>query len=306
MKPRRLLWGLALIVLCLADILISDGFSPAGGDILWKLRVPRMLAATLAGASLALAGAQMQALFRNPLADPHIMGVSGGAGLGASIAALAAAGSTVTLVSAAFAGALLAGLLVVWVSARIHSTGTLLIAGVMLGFVFSAVSSVLQYSASEESLKLFYSWMAGSFGTVGNIGLTIMGVALAVGIGIAVSAHKGLDLVLFGDEFAALSGLKLKRLRLLVMIGCALLAGAVTAFCGPIGFVGIIAPHIVRKIEGTSVHKVVLPLSPVCGACMSVSADIIAHLGQHPLPVGSTMALIGIPLVLILLWRKRI
>ena len=306
MKPRTLLWCLALIALCLLDLIVSDGFSPAGGVILWKLRFPRMLAAVLAGGSLALAGAQMQALFRNPLADPHIMGVSGGAGLGASIAALAVTGSTFTLVSAAFAGALLTGLLVVWISARIHSTGTLLLTGVMLGFVFSALSSILQYSATEESLKLFYSWMAGSFGSVGSAGLIVMGTAFLIGLGIAVSVGKGLDLVLFGDEFAALSGLRLRRLRFLVMTGCALLAGAVTAFCGPIGFVGIVAPHIVRRMEGTSVHRVVIPLSPLCGASLAVGADIIAHIGPQPLPVGSTMAIIGIPLILVLLWRRRI
>jgi len=306
MKPRTLIWALALLLLCALDLLVSDGISPASGTVLWKLRVPRMLTAVLAGGALALAGAQMQALFRNPLSDPHIMGVSGGAGLGASIAALAVTGSTVTLVSAAFAGAFLTGLLVVWISTRIHSTGTLLLAGVMLGFIFSALSSILQYSASEESLKLFYSWMAGSFGGVGTTGVLVMAVALSAGLVLAVPIGKGLDLVLFGDDFATLSGLPLKRLRLRVMIGCALLAGSVTAFCGPIGFVGIVAPHIVRHIEGTSVHRVVLPLSPVCGACLSLAADIVSHIGPHPLPVGSTMALIGIPLVMLLLWRKRL
>jgi len=306
MKARYLLWPAVLIALCALDLVISEGFSPVGGDVLWKLRVPRMLTAVLAGGSLALAGAQMQALFRNPLADPHIMGVSGGAGLGASIAALAITGSTVTLVSAAFAGAFLTGLLVVWISSRTHSTGTLLLTGVMLGFVFSALSSVLQYSASEEGLKLFYSWMAGSFGSVGSTGLAVMGTTFIVGLIIALSSSKGLDLVLFGDEFASLSGLKLKKMRFRTMLGCALLAGSVTAFCGPVGFVGIVAPHIVRRIEGTSVHGVVMPLSPICGACLSVGADIISRIGRHPLPVGSTMALIGIPLVLVLLWRKRI
>jgi iron complex transport system permease protein len=148
--------------------------------------------------------------------------------------------------------------------------------------------------------------MAGSFGSVGSTGLTIMGVTFLIGLVTALFSGKGLDLVLFGDEFASLSGLKLKRLRFWIMLGCALLAGSVTAFCGPVGFVGIVAPHIVRRIEGTSVHRVVLPVSPVCGACLSVGADIIAHIGRHPLPVGSTMALIGIPLVLVLLWRKRI
>ena len=158
---------LLLAVCCALDLLTGNGLNIPAGIILWKLRLPRMLTALVAGSALGLAGAQMQAIFRNPLADPHIMGVSGGAGLGAAIAALTvtslSVASGLTLVAAAFIGALLTGLLVVAVSARVSSTGTLLLVGVMLGFILSAISSVLQYSAGEESLKLFYSWMAGSF-----------------------------------------------------------------------------------------------------------------------------------------------
>ena len=301
-------WWLILAVLAFAalDLLAGDGFSVPSGVILWKLRVPRMLTAVLAGGSLALAGAQMQALFRNPLADPHIMGVSGGAGLGAAIAALAIGTSGVSMVSAAFIGAFLTGLLIVWVSSRIHSTGTLLLVGVMLGFIFSAVSSVLQYRAGEESLKLLYSWMAGSFQGVGPIGVAVIGGAFVIGLVCAVCSMKGLDLMLFGESYAGSAGVPLRRLRFVVMIGCALMTGAVTAYCGPLGFVGIAAPHIVRKIMGTSAHKTVLPLSPVAGACLALVADIIAHLGSSPLPVGSTLALVGIPLVIILLWKNRL
>ena len=301
-------WWLILAVLAFAalDLLAGDGFSVPSGVILWKLRVPRMLTAVLAGGSLALAGAQMQALFRNPLADPHIMGVSGGAGLGAAIAALAIGTSGVSMVSAAFIGAFLTGLLIVWVSSRIHSTGTLLLVGVMLGFIFSAISSVLQYRAGEESLKLLYSWMAGSFQGVGPIGVAIIGGAFVIGLACAVCSLKGLDLMLFGESYAGSAGVPLRRLRFVVMIGCALMTGAVTAYCGPLGFVGIAAPHIVRKIMGTSAHKTVLLLSPVAGACLALVADIIAHLGSSPLPVGSTLALVGIPLVIILLWKNRL
>ncbi|MBO4340589.1 MAG: iron ABC transporter permease [Bacteroidales bacterium] len=306
MKAHHIIWILVLVALCALDLVVSGGLLPVGGVLLWKIRIPRMMAAAIAGGSLSLAGTQMQALFRNPLSDPHIMGVSGGAGLGAAIAALAVTGSTATMVSAAFLGALLTGILVVWIASRIKSTGTLLLTGVMLGFIFSAISSILQYSATEESLKLYYSWMAGSFGSVGKTGLAVMGGALLAGLLLAVPSGKGLDLVLFGDDFATLSGLPLKRLRFRVMLGCALLAGSVTAFCGPIGFVGIVAPHIVRRLEKTSVHRVVTPLATLCGASLSVAADVIAHIGPYPLPVGSTMAIIGIPIVLTLLWRKKI
>ena len=310
-SDREHFWPFLLLATCVIllaglDLLVGDGFSVPSGVILWKLRVPRMLTAVLGGGSLALAGAQMQALFRNPLADPHIMGVSGGAGLGAALAAIAIGTSGVSMVSAAFIGAFLTGLLIVWVSSRIHSTGTLLLVGVMLGFIFSAVSSVLQYRAGEESLKLLYSWMAGSFQGVGPVGVAVIGGAFLIGFVCAAFSMKGLDLMLFGESYAGSAGVPLRRLRFVVMIGCALMTGAVTAYCGPLGFVGIAAPHIVRKITGTSAHKTVLPLSPVAGACLALVADIIAHLGSSPLPVGSTLALVGIPLVIILLWKNRL
>ena len=302
---KRLLYiSLCLILLCGLDLLTGGGFNIPSEVILWKLRLPRMLTAVVAGAALALSGAQMQAIFRNPLADPHLMGVSGGAGLGAAIAALAVTGLSawsggLTLVSAAFAGALLTGLLIVAVAARTESTTTLLLVGVMLGFVLSALSSILQYS-------LFYSWMAGSFSGVSYTGLAFMAALLLVGLALALSQMKALDLILFGDAYAAFSGASLKILRFRVMLGCALTTGAVTAFCGPLGFVGIAAPHIVRRLTGTSAHKTVLPGSMLAGACLALAGDILAHLGRTPLPVGSTLALIGIPLILALLWRNRL
>lgn len=313
----RTVWGrdpiwpiLVLAACCGLDLLTGNGLSVPAGVILWKLRLPRMLTALVAGAALGLSGAQMQAVFRNPLADPHIMGVSGGAGLGAAIAALAVTGASLagglTMVAAAFAGALLAGMLIVAVSARVQSTGTLLLAGVMLGFILSAVSSVLQYTAGEESLKLFYSWMAGSFSSVRYSGLAMMGAALLAGCGLAFSQAKSLDLVLFGDSFATFSGASLKRLRFVTMLGCALMTGAVTAFCGPIGFAGIAAPHLARKALGTSAHRCVLPGSMVMGAILALMGDILAHLGPLPLPVGSTLAIVGIPLIVWLLWRNRL
>ncbi len=299
-----------LLLLAGLDLLAGNGFSWPAEAVFWKLRLPRMLTAAVAGASLALAGAQMQGIFRNPLADPHIMGVSGGAGLGAAIAALSVTGTTawagLSMAAAAFVGALAVGLLIVAVSARVQSTGTLLLAGVLLGFVLSAISSILQYSAGEESLKLFYSWMAGSFSGVRFSGLLLMALALLLGLAMALADAKGLNLMLFGDDYATFSGARVRSLRLRVMASCALLTGTVTACCGPIGFVGIAAPHLVRRLLGTSVHQRVLPWSLAMGACLSLVADILSQLGPIPLPVGSTLALIGIPLIVILLWRTRL
>ena len=293
---------LALILLAGLDLLTGNGFGPVGGVILWNLRLPRMLTAVIAGASLALAGMQMQALFRNPLTDPHIMGVSGGAGLGAAIVALALGTSAawfsgMSMALAAFAGAFLTSLLIVVLSTRLRAT-TLLILGVMLGFVFSALSSILQYSAGEESLKLFYSWMAGSFSGTRTLELIIMAAALLAGLALAVWNRKGLDIILFGENYASFSGAPLRRIRTLSMLSASLMTGIVTAFCGPLGFVGIVAPHLSRKLTGSSAHGKVLPATLATGACLALVADILANLWPVPLPAGSTLALIGIPLII--------
>lgn len=303
---KRVLPLLVLLILAVIDLLAGHGLHWAGGVLLWKLRLPRMLTAAAAGAAMALSGAQMQALFRNSLADPHIMGVSGGAGLGAVIAALSVTGgSSIGLVGAAFAGALLTALAVVAMASRVQNTATLLLGGVMLGFVLSAASSILQYRAGEESLKLFYNWMAGSFSHVPYSALLLISIALAVGCLLALYHARSLDLLLFGDDFAAAAGLRLKPVRRQVMLGCVLMTGAVTAFCGPVGFVGIAAPHLVRYTQGTAVHRSVLPWSLVYGAALALAGDILAHIGPTPLPVGSTLALVGIPLILVFLWKER-
>ena len=297
----RYLPALGLLALLLLDLLVGGGtVSMATGAVLWKLRVPRVLTAVIAGGALAASGAQMQAVFRNPLADPHIMGVSGGAGLGAAIATMALGTSAAyftgfTVAVAAFLGAFVAAALVVAVSARFRSVTTLLVFGVMLGFIFSALSSVLQYTAGEESLKLFYSWMAGSFSGCRYFEVALMAGALVIGLILAFCNGKGLDIILFGE----------RRILFLSMLSACLMTGTVTAFCGPLGFVGIVAPHLARRITGSSVHRQVLPCALATGATLALAADILANLWPIPLPVGSTLALIGIPLILLILLRQR-
>ena len=278
------------LLLAALDLVVGGGgISLAGGAILRKLRVPRMVTALVAGGALAASGAQMQAVFRNPLADPHIMGVSGGAGLGAAVATMALGTSAAlftgfTVAVAAFIGAAVAALLVVAVSARFRSVTTLLVFGVMLGFIFSALSSVLQYTAGEESLKLFYSWMAGSFSGCRYAEIALMAGALAIGLILAFGNGQGLDIILFGEEYATLSGASTRRILVLSMLSCCLMTGTVTAFCGPLGFVGIVAPHIARRVTGSSAHRQVLPWS---------------------LATGATLALIGIPLIFIILLPRH-
>ena len=301
----------AVILLSVLDLLAGGvGLGVPDSVILIKLRLPRMLTAVLAGASLALAGLQMQSIFRNPLADPHIMGVSAGAGTGAAIAtilvgtSLPVALSGLTVVSAAFIGALLTSVLVVMVASRVQSATTLLIFGVMLGFVFSAITSILEYSANAESLKVFYSWSAGSF--IGNspTGIIIIAGAMLVGLALALLNNRGLDLALFGEDYTVMAGGSPSRIMNISMVGSCLMAGAVTAFCGPLGFVGIVSPHIARALSGSSVHCRTIPVSMLVGACLSLIADILSQVFPTPLPVGSTMAIIGIPIILSILLKK--
>lgn len=313
MKPslQTVLILAAVLLLMAADLCAGgSGFGLPDKVIFMKLRLPRMLTAILAGASLSLAGLQMQTIFRNPLADPHIMGVSAGAGTGAAIAtliigsSLPAALSGLTVVSAAFVGALLSSALVMLVSSRIHSATTLLIFGVMLGFVFSAITSILEYSANAESLKVFYSWSAGSFIGNGIMGLLIISAALLAGIVLALVANRGLDLLLFGEEYAAMAGTNPSHIRNISMVGSCLMAGAVTAFCGPLGFVGIVAPHIARTLTASSVHLRTIPATLLVGSGLSLVADILSQVFPVPLPVGSTMAVIGIPIIIYIMFVK--
>lgn len=311
LSRKTFLLIIAVILLSVVDLCAGgSGIGMPDGVIFLKLRLPRMVTAVLAGASLALAGLQMQGIFRNPLADPHIMGVSAGAGTGAAVAtilvgtSLPAALSGLTVVSAAFMGAILTSVLVMMVASRIQSATTLLIFGIMLGFVFSAITSILEYSANAESLKVFYSWSAGSFIGNGPVGIAIIAGALLVGSVLALLNNRGLDLALFGDDYTSMAGANPSRIRNVSMVGSCLMAGAVTAFCGPLGFVGIVSPHIARSLTGSSVHCRTIPVSMLVGAGLSLVADILSQVFTTPLPVGSTMAIIGIPIIVYILFKK--
>ena len=292
-----------LIVACVAD-LTWGGIADA--DIMRHLRLPRMATALLAGAAMALSGSQMQSIFRNPLADPHIMGISSGASLGAALATMYA-GATfggAPVAVAAAAGAAGAAAIILYASGRFRNASILLIFGVMLGFIITAIVSILQFSSDAESLKIFYSWSAGSFTNTTWTETAIIAATLAVGLTIALFNHKGLDLILFGDEFTELSGGTPSKIRLSALLSCSLMTGAVTAFCGPLGFVGIIGPHIAKALLGTSSHKFVLPASLLTGGLIGVWADLISRMTPSPMPVASTMALLGIPVILYIMLKR--
>ena len=292
-----------LIVTCVAD-LTWGGIADA--DVMRHLRLPRMATALLAGAAMALSGSQMQSIFRNPLADPHIMGISSGAALGAALTTMYAGASLggAPIALSASIGAAGAAAIILYASGRFRNASMLLIFGVMLGFIITAIVSILQFSSDAESLKIFYSWSAGSFTNTTWTETAIIAATLAAGLIIALFNHKGLDLILFGDEFTELSGGTPSKIRLSALLSCSLMTGAVTAFCGPLGFVGIIGPHIAKALLGTSSHKFVLPASLLTGGLIGVCADLISRMTPSPMPVASTMALLGIPVILYIMLKR--
>lgn len=307
---RTYLWIIGLITMVLlagADMLCGGLASPM---VMLHLRVPRVMTALLAGASLALAGGQMQSVLRNPLADPHIMGVSAGAALGAALATMSGFRLSpvlqgLTITAAAFSGAIAASGIILAASRRFKTAATLLVFGVMLGFIANAFVSVLQFSSDSESLKMFYSWSAGSFSNTGWSEIGIMTAVLAIGIMLAVRNSKGLDIVLFGDEFAEMSGAPVRKIRLRALLSCSLLAASVTAFCGPLGFVGIVAPHIARGVLRTSVHRTIIPASLLTGAVTAITADLISQASPSVLPIASTMAIVGVPIIIYILIKGK-
>lgn len=300
---------LAVIMLAAADL--CCGGAPADAVVMLKFRLPRMISALIAGAGLSLAGLQMQSVFRNPLADPHIMGVSAGASLGAAIMTMAfpafalAQWGGLSIALAAFLGAAAASLAVVAASSRIGSASVLLVFGVLLGFVVSALTSVLEYSASEQSLKVFYNWSAGNFAANSYADIAMMAAALAAGLLLAVSGRRGLDVIVFGESYAMSIGASPVRIRVRALLGCCIVTGAVTAFCGPIGFVGIVGPHIARWVLRSSTHRWTIPGSVLCGAAVSLLADMIVASVRFPLPVGSAMAFLGIPVIIVIMLCSR-
>lgn len=279
--------------------------------IIWKLRLPRIATAIIAGAGLAISGIQMQAVFRNRLADPHILGISAGAGAGVAIViflstyttALLSSGISVSI--AAALGAMIVSAFIMRLSDKVRRTSDLLIIGVLTGFIASALTAIISYQIDDNRLKVYWSWSNGSF--TGNTwsAILIMFVALVVSIAIAVRQIKSLNLILFGEDYATAVGSDVRKTRILSMLSCCIVTGAVTAFCGPIGFIGIIAPHIARKLSGQASLRTTLPLSLFIGAVLGIAGDFISQIFPIPVPVGSTIAIIGIPLIFLMMKSVR-
>jgi iron complex transport system permease protein len=278
----------------------------AAGEVLWQIRAPRIAAAAVVGAALGLAGAVMQGLLRNPLADPGVLGVSGGAGLGAAVAIAAGLGVAAGAVEgAALAAAVLVGLGLTLLAARFREPETLILFGVALSAFTGALTSlVFNLAASPVTLAEVFAWLLGS---VANRDWADIGRQLApMGVGAALCAYsaRGLVMLSLGEESAAMSGLPMARLRVAAVAGASLLTGAAVAMAGIVGFVGLAAPHLVRARAGADPGRVLLP-SALAGACLLMGADLAARLipTAQELKLGVVTALFGAPLFATIAWR---
>lgn len=277
--------------------------SPVTAKIILNIRLIKAVVALLAGAALSVSGLQMQTLFRNPLAGPYVLGISAGASLGVALVVLAGVGSSMGVAGAAWAGAGAVLLIIAAVGHRIKDIMVILILGMMFSSGVSAVVQILQYLSNDESLKTFVMWTMGSLGDVTAGQLLVLIPAVVAGLLLAIVTIKPLNLLLFGEEYAVTMGLDMRRSRALIFLSTTLLAGTVTAFCGPIGFIGLAMPHVTRLLFRNSDHRILLPGTILTGAAVLLLCDLISKL--FTLPINAITALLGIPIVVWVVIRNK-
>lgn len=332
-KYSLLFTGLLLIVLVLfiADLLLGSVLlkpvdvlkalfadsDPQVETIVMKFRLPRTITAVTAGVALSLSGLQMQTLFRNPMAGPYVLGISSGASLGVAFIVLGfSAGISPesikglgnwVLVAAAWGGAGSVMILMMYLSSRLKDVLTVLIIGIMLAGGISATVSIMQYFSHETMLKAYIIWTMGSLGNLTSSQLTVMLISVACGVILNLFSVKMLNALLLGENYARSIGLKIRLARMVILAGTSILAGAVTAFCGPVGFIGIAVPHIARLIFRTSDHRILVPGVILTGGSVMLVSDILSQLpgSDTVLPINSVTALIGIPVVIWVVIKTR-
>ncbi len=308
-----MLGGLFLLDVCCGSVFISlrELFAAEGvyHQILVDLRLPKAVTAVLAGSALSVTGLMMQTLFRNPLAGPYILGVSSGATLGVAIVVLL--GSLVGfatagwgMASAAIVGATLILLLVMALSYKVRSNVSLLIIGMMFGNIAGAIVTLLQSMANPDSLKMFVVWTLGSLSSVVWSDMYILLPICILGTLLCVILLKPLNGLLLGENYAQGLGINIQRTRALIVIATGLLAGGITAFCGPIAFVGVAVPHIARGLFRTSNHRITMPASALIGANLLLLCDLISSLFTYPLPISTVSALFGAPVIIWIILKK--
>lgn len=289
----------------IADVIgaLSGGECSAHNrTIILDLRLIKSVTALLVGIALGISGLQMQTLFHNPLAGPYVLGLSSGASLGVALLLLTGMAGTFGIAGAAMIGAAAMMLLLLIANERVKDVMTLLVLGIMASSGISAIVQILQYLSDEQALKTYVIWTMGSLAEVTRPQLATMTIAIVMGVIITIFTLKSLNLIMMGETYARTAGLNLTRSRFMLLLSTTLLAGAVTAFCGPIGFVGLAVPHIARGIFRTADHRILIPGSALMGAIMMLCSDIISR--QFLVPINAVTSLAGIPIVIYIVLRK--
>ena len=332
--PKFVILLIAIALLLIVNLLIGTVKIPiadvcrilgGGGDneiwtnIIFSSRLPQALTAIVAGAGLAVSGLQMQTVFRNPLAGPSVLGISNGSALGVAFVVLLSGRIGGVALSrlgylgdaamsvAAIIGALAVLLLIMWVAQKVKGNVTLLIIGVMIGYLANAIIGVLKFLSPEDDVKAFVVWGLGSFSRVSGDEMVLFIVLMCILLPLAFLLVKPLNLMLLGDNYAANLGLNIKRARMLIIISSGVLVAIVTAYCGPIMFIGLAVPHLARAIFRTSDHRLLMPATALCGAALALLCNLIARMPgfEGALPVNSVTALVGAPVIAMVIFRRR-
>ncbi len=300
-------------------ILVGGDAAEIPTNIVLQSRLPQALTAIVAGAGLAVSGLQMQTVFRNPLAGPSVLGISNGSALGVAFVVLLSGRLGGVALSrlgylgeaamsvAAIVGALAVLTLILWISQKVRGNVTLLIIGVMIGYLANAIIGVLKFLSPEEDVKTFVVWGLGSFSRVSGDEMVLFIVIMCILLPLAFLLVKPMNLLMLGDRYAANLGLNIRRARRLVIISSGVLVAIVTAYCGPIMFIGLAVPHLARALFRTSDHRVLLPGTVLCGAALALLCNLIARMPgfEGALPVNSVTALVGAPVIAAVLFRRR-
>ena len=312
-----LLGSVSLQVKEVLGVLFGQEADPQTRILVTHFRLPKAITALIVGAALSASGLQMQTLFRNPLAGPYVLGISSGASLGVSLFLLGApllgvsvASETlrnIGVVGSAWVGAALILAVIMAVSVRLKDIMAILILGMMFGSAASAIVQILQYLSPDSALKSFVVWTMGSLSGVSLQQLGIMSGIVVAGLALSIYLIKPLNLLLLGENYARTMGLNIRWIRFLLFTSTTLLAGTVTAFCGPIGFIGIAVPHVARMLTGNADHRILMPASMLMGSVTMLLCDIIAQLPGHEmvLQVNTYTALLGIPIIVLVIVRNR-
>ena len=328
-KLTYILLGIAITILFLANILYgaisipieeiwailtnSNQVNESWKIIVTESRLPQAITALLSGSALAISGLLLQTLFRNPLAGPSILGISDGANLGVAIAMLALGGQIgglggyMTIALSALIGAMVILSIIIYFSGKVRSNILLLIIGIMVGYLVSSSISILNYYASADKVHKFVMWGMGDFSSVSLDKLPFFAIILIIGLVMALMLSKPMNALLMGENYASNLGVNIKRVRTAILINTGILVAIVTAFCGPISFIGIAIPHISRLIIGSANHRHLIPVTLLTGGAIALICNILTIIpGSNTiLPLNAITPLFGAPVILYVIMSKK-